>query len=56
MTTLITNTCTCISICRAAGLERDKASSLQLLLSEKEDVLSSLKEQYEQMVEAKVER
>lgn len=42
--------------CRAASLEREKSISLQQLLNEKDEVLSSLKKQYEKMVEARVER
>ena len=42
--------------CRAASLEREKSVSLQQLLNEKDEVLSSLKKQYEKMVEARVER
>ena len=45
-----------IFACRAASLEREKSVSLQQLLNEKDEVLSSLKKQYEKMVEARVER
>ncbi|XP_011403326.1 PREDICTED: oral-facial-digital syndrome 1 protein homolog [Amphimedon queenslandica] len=41
---------------RAASLEKDKSTSLQQLLNEKEEMLNSLKKQYEKMAEARVER
>lgn len=41
---------------RSVALEKEKTLSLQELLTSKEELLDGLKQQYEQMAEAKLER